>query len=152
MAVRLLPPLKRHSVPVGNMASGLSRLLGGTVIDKTGLTGNFDISMEWIPDESQTIQLSPEAARSTSSDAVGGSIFTALKDQLGLKLESQKSPVEVLTGAACGGFLNQEKVRHAPFRLWSVAQRRNNRKRRSIAWSSFTGKLSAGLPQVSGGR
>jgi uncharacterized protein (TIGR03435 family) len=84
------------SVPVGNMASGLSRLLGGTVIDKTGLTGNFDISMEWIPDESQTIQLSPEAARSMSSDAVGASIFTALKDQLGLKLESQKSLVEVL--------------------------------------------------------
>jgi uncharacterized protein (TIGR03435 family) len=84
------------SVPLGNLASGLSRLLGGTVIDKTGLTGNFDISMEWIPDESQTIQLPPEAARSSSSDAAGGSIFTALKDQLGLKLESQKSPVEVL--------------------------------------------------------
>lgn len=87
--------LTAASIPVANMIPMLSRFLDRTVIDKTGLTGNFDISLEWTPDETQALQLPPDAPKPPPSDATGPSIFTALQEQLGLKLESQKGPVEV---------------------------------------------------------
>jgi bla regulator protein blaR1 len=87
--------LRAASIPVENMIPMLSRLLGRTVVDKTGLTGKFDISLEWTPDETQALQMPPEAPKPPPSDAAGPSIFTALQEQLGLKLESQKGPVEV---------------------------------------------------------
>lgn len=82
------------SVPIANL-TGLSRLLGRTVIDKTDLTGNFDISVEWTPDEALTVREQPGAQPPSTSDRSGPSIFTALQEQLGLKLESQKGPVEI---------------------------------------------------------
>jgi uncharacterized protein (TIGR03435 family) len=54
------------------------------VLDKTGITGRFDITLTWTPDTA------------TPSADSGPSIFTALQEQLGLKLESTKAPVEVL--------------------------------------------------------
>ncbi len=83
------------SVPVANIVPMLARMLGRTVIEKTGLTGKYDISLEWTPDESQTAQLPPDA-RPAPSDMPGPTIFTALQEQLGLKLESQKGPVDIL--------------------------------------------------------
>lgn len=87
--------LTAASVPIANLIPALSRTLGRTVVDQTGLTGNFDISMEWTPDESQ-VQFAPDGPKPPPSDATGPSIFTALQEQLGLKLESQKGPVEML--------------------------------------------------------
>jgi uncharacterized protein (TIGR03435 family) len=63
----------------------LAENLGRVVIDKTGLDGRYDIDLKWTPADSAT----------SSSDS-GPSIFTALQEQLGLKLESQKGPVQVL--------------------------------------------------------
>jgi uncharacterized protein (TIGR03435 family) len=83
------------NTPVANMIPMLSRLLGRTIIDKTGLTTKFDIHMEWTPDESQAMQLPPDAPKPPPSDVPGPSIFTAFQEQLGLKLESQKGPVEI---------------------------------------------------------
>jgi uncharacterized protein (TIGR03435 family) len=83
-------------IPVANIVPMLARMLGRTVIDKTGLTGKYDLSVEWTPDESQTAQLPPDAPRPAPSDVPGPTIFTALQEQLGLKLESQKGPVEIL--------------------------------------------------------
>jgi len=74
--------LTAMSVPVSSLIPMLSRHLGRTVIDRTGLNAKFDISLEWAPDES-------------SADREAPSIFTALHEQLGLKLESQKGPVDV---------------------------------------------------------
>jgi uncharacterized protein (TIGR03435 family) len=87
--------LTASSVPLANLAPTLSRMLGRTVVDKTGLAGKFDISLEWTPDETQAIQLPPDAPKPLPSDGSGPSIFTALQEQLGLKLESQKGPVEI---------------------------------------------------------
>ena len=56
--------------------------VGRLVVDKTGLTGSFDIDLDWTQDP--------------SLDAAGPSIFTALQEQLGLKLESTRGPVDVL--------------------------------------------------------
>jgi uncharacterized protein (TIGR03435 family) len=80
------------SITVATLGSSLSRLLGRIVIDKTALAGKFDINLQWVPDESQSIQ----PAHDSFPEVAGPSIFTALQEQLGLKLESQKGPVEVL--------------------------------------------------------
>ena len=87
--------LKGVSLAVAQLAPLLSRMLGRTVVDKTGLTGKFDVSLEWTPDETQAAQLPPGTSSPPPSDDAGPSIFTAIQEQLGLKLESQKGPVEI---------------------------------------------------------
>lgn len=57
------------------------------VINKTGLTGRFDIDLRYAPESGQA---------STATDTSTPSFFTALQEQLGLRLESAKAPVEVL--------------------------------------------------------
>jgi uncharacterized protein (TIGR03435 family) len=81
----------------------LSRTLGRTVVDKTGLTGKYDMHLYWTPDPSQMMQgpfgggpPPPGGPAPPPVDPNGPSIFTALQEQLGLKLESQKGPVDVL--------------------------------------------------------
>ena len=81
------------SVPLSNIVPMLARMMGRTVIDKTGLTGNYDITLEWAPDESM---LPADVPKPSPGETQGPSIFTALQEQLGLKLESQKGPVEIL--------------------------------------------------------
>ena len=54
--------------------------------------GYFDFTLKWVPDKST---LSPEAA-ARESDNSGPSIFTAVQEQLGLRLESRKIPVEMI--------------------------------------------------------
>jgi uncharacterized protein (TIGR03435 family) len=87
--------LNAASVGIAELMPVLARILGRTVLDKTGLSGKFDISLEWSPDPSQAMQFAPDGPRPPPSDATGPSIFTALQEQLGLKLESQKGPVEI---------------------------------------------------------
>jgi uncharacterized protein (TIGR03435 family) len=72
-----------------NLAQVLAKALGRSVIDKTGLTGTFDVTLKWTPDE-----LLQSGAGPANNEA--GSIFTALQEQLGLRLESQRGPVSVL--------------------------------------------------------
>jgi uncharacterized protein (TIGR03435 family) len=88
--------LSAIGIPIANLAQMLQMVLGRTVIDKTGLTGNFDLSMEWSPDETQAMQGPPDVPKPPQSDNAGPSIFSAIQEQLGLKLESAKGPVDVL--------------------------------------------------------
>jgi uncharacterized protein (TIGR03435 family) len=81
------------------LASNLSLRVSRVVADRTGLTGNFDINLEWMPDQFQgagPLGALPGAPPPPSADTTGPSIFTALQEQSGLKLESTKGPVEVL--------------------------------------------------------
>jgi len=84
--------------PMSILAMQLSNQLGRTVVDKSGLTGNYDYTLEWTPDPGQQ-QLGPREVggpeREAPADPNGPSIFTALQE-LGLKLESTKGPVEIL--------------------------------------------------------
>jgi uncharacterized protein (TIGR03435 family) len=88
--------------PVESLAWALSRLLGRTVLDKSGLEGNYDITLRGTPDEGQGGMLKgPEGSQQGADSAPlpessGPSIFAALQEQLGLKMESQKSPREIL--------------------------------------------------------
>jgi uncharacterized protein (TIGR03435 family) len=72
--------------------------VGRTVIDRTGLQGRFELKLEWNPDPAVT--RSPEAAAlATAAAAAPGErvdIFTALQEQLGVKLQSARAPLEVL--------------------------------------------------------
>jgi uncharacterized protein (TIGR03435 family) len=87
--------LEGKGVSMAALAKTLSRtytsMLGRNVIDGTGLTGTFDIHLTWAVDF-----VRPGAIDTTPPDLTGPSIFTALQEQLGLKLESTKGPVEVL--------------------------------------------------------
>jgi uncharacterized protein (TIGR03435 family) len=62
----------------------ISRLLKQPVLDHTGLTGLYDLKLEWTPDDAD------------SSPTPKPDIFTAVQQQLGLKLEASKEPLEVL--------------------------------------------------------
>jgi uncharacterized protein (TIGR03435 family) len=91
--------LTGQGLPISSLARILSQQLGNTVEDKTGLTGKYDFNLQWTPERNAS-PMSPEqgqqgAGAATSTDS-GPSIFTAIQEQLGLKLESQKGPVEVL--------------------------------------------------------
>lgn len=67
---------------ISELMRRLSAPLGRAVIDRTGLSGSFDLEVQWSPEQ--------------APDTTGPSIFTALEEQLGLKLEPQRAPVEVL--------------------------------------------------------
>ncbi len=69
----------------------LSNVLGRPVIDKTGYTGTFSYRLEFTPE-----RISGLPVDAGNSDPSRPSIFTAIQDQLGLKLESQKGPADVL--------------------------------------------------------
>lgn len=63
------------------LAEELSKETGRNVVDKTGITGRYDLKLQWTPDD--------------AADS-GPSLFTALEEQLGLKLQPAKGPVQVL--------------------------------------------------------
>ncbi len=70
------------------LARELAHVLGRVVLNQTGLSGRYDLSLRWTPDDATVLAAS-------SPDALPG-IFTAIQEQLGLKLESTKGPVPVL--------------------------------------------------------
>jgi uncharacterized protein (TIGR03435 family) len=72
------------------MTSVLSDELGRVVLDKTGLTGKYDLTLKWTPD------MGPQPMLNGEPDTSAPSLFTAIQEQLGLKLESTKGPVPVL--------------------------------------------------------
>jgi uncharacterized protein (TIGR03435 family) len=87
--------LRSVAVQVDYLATSLSRLLGSKVVDQTGLTGKYDMTLDWTPDDRIGFKLPPDAAKAAAESGLPN-LFEALKQQLGLKLESQKGPVEVL--------------------------------------------------------
>jgi uncharacterized protein (TIGR03435 family) len=91
--------LQASSTTMANLANFLSSKLSRTVVDKTGITGEFDFQLTFTPDAPAVP--SPDAAGPRPADGaaaadLGADFFTALHEQLGLKLESAKGPVEIL--------------------------------------------------------
>lgn len=78
---------------ISRLADRLATVLGRTVLDKTGLDGNYDITLTFTPDADMAQQLAPGQP---APDIPGPSIFTALQEQLGLKLQAAKGSVEVI--------------------------------------------------------
>jgi uncharacterized protein (TIGR03435 family) len=70
--------LAAGGVTTSELTMGLSTLVQRNVVDRTGLSGGYNVRLEW------------------GSEADGPSLFTALQEQLGLKLESTRAPIEVV--------------------------------------------------------
>ncbi len=83
------------------LADALSGMTHQIVVDKTGLTGYYDFTLHWTPEMGEERMmaggpgLGPEGAP-PRPDSSGPSLYTAIQEQLGLKLESRKSPVDIL--------------------------------------------------------
>jgi uncharacterized protein (TIGR03435 family) len=91
-----------QAIPISGLVRFLSFDLHSPVLDKTGLTGKYDIKMTWAPDETDGMMLRPPdgapagAGNPAPPSTTGPSIYTALEEQLGLKLEAHKEPGEVI--------------------------------------------------------
>ena len=75
-----------NGMPISSLANALTLAVNRPVIDRTGLTGRFDFEMEF----------TPVAAGTAADDPDRVSIFTALREQLGLRLQAEDVGLEVL--------------------------------------------------------
>lgn len=85
-----------HAMTLDDFAKKLAIVLGRPVVDKTGIAGMFDFPMTFSPDDSTPGMPSPGTRQGADADQAAPSIFTALQEQLGLKLEQSKGPGESL--------------------------------------------------------
>jgi len=84
--------LSLNNVPLSylvRMLSGQPEVAGRVLVDKTALTGPYDLKLQWEP---QNLTSTPN----TGSERSGATLFTALQEQLGLKVESRKEPLDVV--------------------------------------------------------
>ncbi len=91
--------LTAPSVSMVQLASALSSALGATVVDQTEIDGKFNIAVQWTPDYTTEPRMAKngEPMPGPPPDSTPGpSIFTAMQETLGLRLESKKVPVEVI--------------------------------------------------------
>lgn len=87
-----------HRASMASMTRMISLQIGSTVVDKTGLTGVYDYSLSFAPDESMKAGNLPPGSGggAPSPEPEGPSIFTAVQEQLGLKLVAEKAAVDVI--------------------------------------------------------
>jgi uncharacterized protein (TIGR03435 family) len=85
------------------LAEQLTRMnmLGRMVVDRTGLTGNYNFTLLWTPDNDpfpglRQMQREADGLGAQATDAPVSPLFTALREQLGLKLEPGKDSVDVI--------------------------------------------------------
>jgi uncharacterized protein (TIGR03435 family) len=86
----MLGQLVVQKMSMGELASVLESDLDRPVVDRTGITGNFAFQLEWTRERERT------AADPNSTDPMRPSIFAALQEQLGLKLEATRSQIDML--------------------------------------------------------
>ncbi len=90
--------VEAHGISISRLAEALSMQLDRKVVAKTGRSGKFDIALRWTPDAHQATISSTDVA-DVPADAPA--LFTAIREQLGLKLKPGKAPVQfiVIDGA-----------------------------------------------------
>jgi len=89
--------LTASASPISNLVMMLSQQLGRQLVDQTGLKGTYDFTLQWTSDiglGGGPLPVAPDSAG--TNDTGGTSIFTALQDQLGLRLKSTKGPVDTI--------------------------------------------------------
>jgi uncharacterized protein (TIGR03435 family) len=90
----VLPAL---NASMGDLASVLqTAVLDRPVVDRTALTGRFDFNLTWTPDDSQFREMGVRVPAPSNDPNAPPGLFTAIQEQLGLRLESTKAPVDVL--------------------------------------------------------
>jgi len=84
--------LPARNATIGQFAAMMQRaVLDRAVVDQTGLPGTYDFDLEWTPDENQFSGNLPRSVESTRP-----SLFVAMQEQLGLRLEATRGPVSAL--------------------------------------------------------
>ncbi len=73
-----------------------SVVLDRPVLDQTGLTAKYDFSLSWTPDDSQFGGLAAKVPPPTDGSNAPPALYTAIQEQIGLKLDATKAPAEVL--------------------------------------------------------
>jgi uncharacterized protein (TIGR03435 family) len=85
-----------RNASIADIAKGMQEaFLDKPVVDQTGLNGRYDFKLRWTPDESQTYCPS-DPARSSDDPKARPGLYTAIQEQLGLKLTPTKAPVQVM--------------------------------------------------------
>jgi uncharacterized protein (TIGR03435 family) len=92
-----LATLSANAQPIANLVNQLSLQVGRQVVDQTGLKGTYQYTLQFAPQGGFGGMAPPPGAADAASDSSATSIFTALQEQLGLKLESTKGPVDTIT-------------------------------------------------------
>jgi uncharacterized protein (TIGR03435 family) len=82
--------------PMESIARNLSYQAGKPVSDATGLKGNYDVSLYWLTESLGAAPPPPPEAGPGAPEVSGPNLFTALQEQLGLKLEPRKVSIQVL--------------------------------------------------------
>jgi uncharacterized protein (TIGR03435 family) len=89
--------LRAEAVSMTKLAETLSDLLGAPVTDSTGVAGVFTFALDWTPEAARPGLSSDDAPPSALPDMPEGpSLFAAIQEQLGLKLEGRRGPLDVL--------------------------------------------------------
>ena len=95
--------LNALGTPITSLAQLISQQISATVVDKTELTGNYDFTLSFTPDTAMGTGAmmkppggAPPPDGAQSQEPVGPSLFTAVQEQLGLRLVAQKAPVDVI--------------------------------------------------------
>jgi len=94
---RQLGVLPAQNATMGDFAGVMqSAVLDRPVVDQTGLTGRYDFTLRWTPDETQFAGMGIRVPPPTGDASAAPGLFTAIQEQLGLKFEATKAPVDVL--------------------------------------------------------
>lgn len=91
-----LATLAANAVPITDLVTQLSRMVGQQVVDQTGLNGMYQYTLQFAPQGGLPGMPLPPPADATPDNNTA-SIFTALQEQLGLKLESTKGSIDTIT-------------------------------------------------------
>jgi uncharacterized protein (TIGR03435 family) len=84
-------------MPMSELVRTLSPQVGRVVLDKTGLTGGYDFELNYAPESRNLVGAPPQLnGADVTIDPNAPTLFTALQEQLGLKLDSQRGPVDVV--------------------------------------------------------
>ena len=81
--------------PMSTLVRLIAQVIGRPVLDRTGLMGNYAFTLKWTPDEFD-LPANMQQSNEISAEPNGTSIFTVIQDQLGLRLESTKAPIDSL--------------------------------------------------------
>jgi uncharacterized protein (TIGR03435 family) len=80
-------------VSIAELTSALARISGHPVVDNTGLTAEYEVKLEWTPDQAPPVV---SAGGKDNSLETGPSLFAAINDQLSLRLQTKKVPVDMV--------------------------------------------------------
>lgn len=91
-----LMTLKVANATMSDFLLQMQMLLSRPLVDQTGLKGRFDFTLKWTPDDSQLNDLGMQSLATADSASSQPGLFTAVQEQLGLKLDAVKAPADVL--------------------------------------------------------